>query len=78
MTARCILRGHINRRLKMILSALELLNLEDGRFRTLRKLILDQLGEGGLEGDLVPLLVDTGSQGIGSGRNIRGMKGGSP
>jgi len=78
MTARTIVRGLINRRLKMILSALELLNLEDARFRTLRKLILDQLGEGGLEGDLVPLLVDTGSQGSGSGRNIRGMKGGSP
>jgi len=78
MSRHTVLRGLINRRKKMILSALELLNLERERFRLVRKLVLDQLGEGGLEGDLVPLLVDTGSQGNGLGRNRRGMKGGSP
>ncbi len=71
------LRHLINRRKKMILSALELLGLAPERFAPVRKLILDQLGEGGLEGDLVPLVVDTGSQGIGSGRNKRSMKGGA-
>lgn len=78
MITQVILRGLINRRKKMILCALELINLEHERFKQLRKLILDQLGEGGLEGDLVPLLVDAGSQGNGSGRNRHGMKGGSP
>jgi len=77
MIARDALRGLINRRRKVILSALEVLGIDPERYRPLRKLILDQLGEGGLEGDLVPMLVDTGSQGNGSGRNKRSMKGGA-
>jgi hypothetical protein len=77
MIARDSLRGLINRRKKMILSALELLGIEPERFRHVRKLVLDQLGEGGLEGDLVPLVVDAGSEGNGLGRNRRDMKGGA-
>jgi len=71
------LRQLINRRKKMILTALEMLGLAPERFAPVRKLVLDQLGEGGLEGDLVPLVMDTESQGNGSGRNKRSMKGGA-
>lgn len=77
MTGRDGLRAIINRRKKAILSALELLGIDPGRFRTMRKRVLDELGEGGLEGDLVPLLADTGSEGNGLGRNKRDMKGGA-
>jgi hypothetical protein len=77
MIAREALRNLINRRKKNILSALEMLGIEAERFSLVRKMILDQLGEGGLEGDLVPLMVDTGSEGNGLGRNKRDMKGGA-
>ena len=77
MTGRDVVRALINRRKKVILSALELLGIDPALFRTMRKVVLDQLGEGGLEGDLVPLVADTGSEGNGLGRNKRDMKGGA-
>jgi hypothetical protein len=56
---------------------LELLGIEPERFRPMRKLVLDQLGEGGLEGDLASLLEEAESEGNGLGRNRRDMKGGA-
>jgi len=76
MIGRGQLRGLVARRVRMILSILELLGLSAEQFGKLRKLILDQLGESGLEGDLAPLLIEGRSEGNGLGRNRRGMKGG--
>jgi len=76
MTRRGTLRGLISRRVRMILSFLELLGLNAEQFGKLRKLILDQLGESGLEGDLAPLLIEGRSEGNGQGRDRQGMKGG--
>ncbi len=65
------LRFAINRRRRQILRALELLGVSPDRFRAFRKLVLDELGESGLEGDLAPLLIEARSVGSGTGRDRR-------
>jgi hypothetical protein len=55
MTQKGAIKGLIAARIRAILGALELI-LPDVQFRRIRKLILDQLGESGLERDLARLL----------------------
>jgi hypothetical protein len=70
------IRGLLNRRKGRLIQFGELALPEGHKVQAFRKLVLDELGTDGLERDLLNLLGDESDKG-GSGRNRRGMKGGS-
>lgn len=77
MTLLARIRELLNRRKGRLIQFGELALPEGQKVQAFRKLVLDELGTDGLERDLLNLLND-GSDKDGTGRNIRGMKGGSP
>ncbi len=71
------IRSLLNRRKGRLIQVGELAFPDGPKVQAFRKLVLDELGSDGLEKDLLNLLRE-GSERDGSGRNRRGMKGGSP
>lgn len=72
-----VIRKLLNRRKCRLIQFGEMALPEGQQFRAYRKLILDELGADGLERDLLDHFGEA-SERDGSGRNRRGMKGGSP
>jgi len=71
------IREALNRRKGRLIQFGELALPDGHKVQVFRKLVLDELGTDGLERDLLNLFGE-GSDKDGSGRNRRGMKGGSP
>jgi len=70
------IRELLNRRKGRLIQFGELALPDGHKAQAFRKLVLDELGDG-LERELVAIWANDG-EGTGSGRNRRGMKGGSP
>jgi hypothetical protein len=71
------IRELLNRRKGRLIKFGELALPEGQQFQAYRKLVLDELGTEGLERDLLNFL-EGEPDAEGTGRNRRGMKGGSP